>query len=146
MNDPHIAFRMAVFQAINGQLIDLASAAVTVYDEKVEDGNNNTYVILSTQTGTMRGTFSGFLHDSTLLIQIITKQQEAVSKDVLDNISQQITNILMPDPVHNGLVQQPGFLINCLYCESVNYGDVKLSNTKSEIKKLLRFKAVICQN
>jgi hypothetical protein len=145
MKDPNIAFRMAVGDALVGLTYD--GSPVLVYDEKAEDGANNTYVLLSAQTAAQIGVFSGYYHDCSLLLQIITKQQDTVSKDVPDIISEQITNILFPNnnPAANGLVAQSGFNINCLKVESVNSENLTLSATKSEIKKLIRLTAKISQ-
>ena len=145
MKDPHKAFRMAVYSALNGNLTDLVSAPVEIYDGKADDDATNTYVILSTETGNQIPNFSLFLHDSSILLQICNKTSSTTSKDELDNISDQITQILFPGTAIDGLVQQSGFQINCLQAQSVNSNEVALQNAYTEATKFLRLTAKIVQ-
>jgi hypothetical protein len=145
MKDPHKAFRMAVYSALNGNLTDLDSAPVDIFDGKAEDAVSNTYVILSTETGNQIPNFSLFLHDSSIILQIQTKTDDAISKDQLDHVSQQITEILLPGSATDGLVQQAGFQINCLQAQSVNSNEVRLQNAETEVAKFLRLTAKIAQ-
>lgn len=145
MKDPHKAFRMAVYSALNGNLTDLDSDPVDIFDGKAEDAVSNTYVILSTETGNQIPNFSLFLHDSSIILQIQTKTDDAISKDQLDHVSQQITEILLPGSATDGLVQQAGFQINCLQAQSVNSNEVRLQNAETEAAKFLRLTAKITQ-
>lgn len=145
MKDPHKAFRMAVYSALNGNLADLASATVAIYDGKADDSATNTYVILATETGNQIPNFSLFLHDSSILLQICNKTSSTISKDELDNVSDQITRILFPGTATDGLVQQNGFQINCLQAQSVNSAEIVLQNALTEGTKFLRLTAKIVQ-
>lgn len=146
MIGPHKAFRMAVFQALNGNLTDPdSSSPIMIFDEKAEDNTSNFYVLLTTETGARIPNFNLFLHDSTLLIQIIDKQQDTVSKDFIDDLGTQITQILFPGPASDGLVQQSGFHINCLIDESINSNDAAITAARTEIKKLIRLSAKVCE-
>lgn len=145
MKDPHKAFRMAVYSALNGNLTDLDSQPVQIFDGKAESTISNIYVILSAETGNQIPNFSLFLHDSSILLQISSKTDEAISKDGLDHVSEQITEILFPGTAANGLVQQSGFQINCLQAQSVNSNEVQLQNAETEAAKFLRLTAKIAQ-
>jgi hypothetical protein len=145
MKDPHKAFRMAVFQALNGNLTDLSSSSVKVFDGKAEETVSNIYVLLTTETGNQIPNFSLFLHDSSIILQVVTKTTDAISKDELDNVSDQITQILLPGTATDGLVQQSGFQINCLQAQSVNSSEVNIVNAKTEASKFLRLTAKIAQ-
>lgn len=145
MKDPHKAFRMAVFGALDGNLTDLTSGLVEISDGKAEDTASNTYVLLTTETGNQIPNFSLFLHDSSILLQIATKTFDTISKDELDNVSQQITQILFPGTATDGLVQQSGFQINCLQAQSVNSSEVRLVNAQTEALKFIRLTAKIVQ-
>lgn len=145
MKDPHKAFRMAVFDALDGNLTDLSSATVEISDGKAEDTVSNTYVLLTTETGNQIPNFSLFLHDSSILLQIAIKTFDTISKDELDNVSQQITQILFPGTATDGLVQQNGFQINCLQAQSVNSSEVILVNAQTEASKFIRLTAKIVQ-
>lgn len=145
MKDPHKAFRMAVFSALTGNLTDLDSQPVQIFDGKAEDAVSDTYVILSAETGNQIPNFSLFLHDSSILLQIATKTDDTISKDRLDHVSQQITEILFPGTATDGLIQQTGFQINCLQAQSVNSNEIRLQNAETEATKFLRLTAKIVQ-
>lgn len=145
MKDPHKAFRMAVFNALDGNLLDLDGSAVQIWDEKAEDETNNLYVLLKTETRQQIPTFSGFLHDSTIMLEIAYRTLDTTSKDEADNVSDQITRILLPTPSSDGLVQQTGFQINCLTVETVNSEDLRLSSARSNTAKFMRLAAKISQ-
>jgi hypothetical protein len=145
MKDPHKAFRMAVYSALNGNLTDLDGQPVQIFDGKAEGTVSDTYVILSTETGNQIPNFHLFLHDSSILLQIECKADDAISKDGLDYVSEQITEILFPGAATDGLVQQQGFQINCLHAQSVNSNEVRLQNAETEVAKFLRLTAKIAQ-
>jgi len=145
MRDPNKIFRDAVMQALNGNLT-YDGSDVKVFNEQAEPGNNNTYVIVSSQSSAQEPNFSGFGHQGMLLMDIITKQAHLVTKDIVDNVSEQITTILFPSVQANGLAPQSGFQINCLAVESMNYMPMRISNTKTIIKKLIRLTAKISQS
>jgi hypothetical protein len=145
MKDPHKAFRMAVYDALNGNLVDLGGNDVEVSDGKAEDVATNTYVLLTTETGNQIANFSLFLHDSSILLQVVTKTFDTISKDELDYVSDQITDILLPGAATDGLVQQAGFQINCLQAQSVNSSEVNLVNAKTEVSKFIRLTAKVVQ-
>jgi hypothetical protein len=142
--DPHKAFRMAVYDALNSNLTDLGNAPVAIFDE-VAESPTNAYVLLSTQTSAQRGTFGGLMYDSTILLQVIDKETIYVSKEYIDDVGDKITSILLPAANSNGLVQQTGFQINCLRMESVNTNDAGITNAGTIVRKLLRLSAVVCQ-
>lgn len=143
MKDPHKAFRMAVYQALNGNLTDLDGSSVSIHDE-VADNPTNAYVLLSTQTSSQRGVFNGFLHDCTILLQIIDKQTIFVTKEFIDDIANKVMLILLPTN-KDGLIQQTGFQINCLQAESMNTNDAQLTDATTIVRKLLRLSAKVCQ-
>ena len=143
MTDPNRVFRIAVYQALNGNLTDIDGNPVGIFDE-VAENPGNAYVLLSTQTSSQRGTFNGFLHDCTILLQIIDKETIFVTKEFIDDIGTKIMQILMPNQA-DGLVQQTGFQINCLQVESMNSNDAQLTDSTTIVRKLLRLSAKICQ-
>lgn len=145
MKDPHKAFRMAVFSALNGNLTDLAASPVMIFDEKAEDETNNLYVLLKTETRRQVPVMNGFLHDSSIMLEIVYKTMDTTSKDEADNVSNQITEILLPSPSTDGLVQQADFHINCLAVETVNSDDLRLSAARTNTAKFMRLTAKISQ-
>jgi hypothetical protein len=145
MRDPNKIFRDALIQALDGNLT-YDGSPVNVFNEQAEPGNNNTYVIISSQSSAQEPNLSGFGHQCMIMMDVITKQYHLVTKDVVDEVSEQITEILFPSVQANGLVSQSGFQINCLAVESMNYMPMRISNTKTIIKKLIRLTAKISQS
>ena len=145
MRDPNKIFRDAVKSSLDGVLF-FELSPVQVFDEKAEEGNNMTYVILSTQTSAQEPNFSGFGHQCSLLLDIVCKQYDMMNKEAVDDVSNQILTILFPSVSTNGLTIQSGFQINCLTVESVNYVPLRLANAKSIIRKLIRLTAKISQS
>lgn len=143
MTDPNRAFRMSVYDALNGNLTDLDGNPVGIFDE-VASNPGNVYVLLSTQTSSRRGTFNGFLHDCTILIQVIDKETIFVTKEFIDDIGTKIMQILMPSQ-QDGLIQQTGFHINCLTDESMNSNDAQLADATTIVRKLVRLSAKVSQ-
>lgn len=142
--DHQKAFRMAVYDALDGNITDLEGNTVELFDEMAEDPDN-VYVLLSTQTAQQRGTFGCMIYDSTILLQLIDKETIYVSKEYIDDLSEKITNILTPSANQDGLVQQTGWQINCLKTESVNTNDAGQTNAGTIVRKLLRLSAVVCR-
>ena len=142
--DHQKAFRMSVYEALDGALTNLDGDPVELFDEMVQEPTN-TYVLLSTQTAAQRGTFGCLIYDSTLLLQIIDKETVYVSKEYIDDLSDKITSILTPNANTDGLVQQTGWQINCLRTESVNTNDAGQTNAGTIVRKLLRLSAVVCR-
>jgi hypothetical protein len=138
MIDVHKKVRKAYYEALNGQLT-YDGSPVSVWDEKAEATTNNIYVLLSTQTATDTSTFSSFDTQTTILIDIVSKSQDRVSKDVLDEVAQQILTIILPTVTTNGLPAQSGVQILNVRKESDNYLPVQLSATGSIIRRLIRF-------
>lgn len=145
MKDPHKAFRMAVFDALDGNLTDLSASPVMIFDEKAEDETNNLYVLLKTETRSQIPTFSGFLHDSTIMLEIVYKTLDTTSKDEPDNVSDQISRLLLPSPSSDGLVQQADFQINCLQVQTVNSEDLRLTAARTNVAKFMRLTAKIAE-
>lgn len=143
MKDDQLAFRMAVFQALDGQLT-YDSSPVPVCDEKLVDANNTVYVILSTQTRNNEDTFSSWNGDHTLLLDIVNKEYAGASKNIIDDVGDQILRILFPAPATDGLVQQSGFTINCLQVDNISTINL-LQTNKSIIRKLIRLRAKVYQ-
>ena len=143
MIDVQKKIRDAFFQSLDGQLT-YDGSPVPIVDEKLEDSENNTmYVIMSTQTTVQDVIFSHFDHETTMLLDIVHKTQDFVTKDGIDEVAQQIFDILLPTVTTNGLTAQSGVQITNLQIESDQYFPMQLSATGSVMRRLIRFRQLI---
>lgn len=139
-------FRKAVYEALNGNLT-FDAAIVPVFDEKVIQAEGNSqYVILQSQSNTQQNTFSSFNTDTTLIIQVVAKSWDGVSKDPIDDISNQILQILFPTPNTTGLITQAGIQICNARLQSSSSGVVALQTNKYNVYKFLTVQALIIQS
>ena len=142
MIDVQAKIREAYYTALNGQLTYDASP-VPVVDDKLEDDQNDTlYVVMSTQTAVDDSPFGKFDHETTMLLDIVYCPQDTVSKDVVDNVAQQIFNIILPTPETHGLTAT-GVQITNVTVENDSYLSFVLSNSRSVMRRLIRFKQLI---
>jgi hypothetical protein len=145
MRDHNQILRTAVYQCLNGRLENKAGDDVDIFDEKVQEKCTHEYVLMSVQNTVPIPIFSGFMSRAFILVKIMTKEKDSVSKDIVDYIANQIVYLLKPSPTTDGLVQQAGFQINCLQIETMAYNEAQLTNTKTEICHLLRVQAVVTE-
>lgn len=142
MIDVQKKVREAYFNALDGN-ITFDGSPVPVCDEKVEDQENNTmYVILSTQTSVDDGSFDSFDHETTMLLDIVHKTQDTVSKDGVDDVAQQIFDIILPTVKTNGLTAT-GVQFTNVRIESDQYFNFALTTAKSTVRRLIRFRQLI---
>ena len=146
MRDTMDILQMAVFGALNGNL-SYNSANVPVYDEKKEVGqNDNLYVLLSTQQENDNPqTSDAFITDSSIDIEITHKTGFEVSKKVLNNISNQILEILIPTPSTNGMAVQNLFQIQNVRRTASITRNLSISETQSVLQKIITISAQIVE-
>ena len=89
MKDPGKNIRKAFYSAISG-------LGYTVVDEMTEDESLNNYIVLSTQTEEDISNKYAFECTGTLLIDIVTKSTNTITKDTADDIADAVLNALKP--------------------------------------------------
>lgn len=133
--------------AIDGQL-SYNSVPVNHYDEVTtnEVAGETTYVLLTQQTANNISDFRRFRWNCVQTVEIVSKQINSVSKDIVDEISEQIEQIIIyPDnqPGNGGLVVQTGWEFSDVLLESVSYTEFQLESNYYEITKVLNFSYII---
>lgn len=101
------ALRNSFFQALDGNL-SYNGIEVPITDAKME-GDTNVYVLMTEQTATTSpsNNFNVLQWLTTLTLQITSLQSDSISKDILDDVSDQIETIVLAGfPRGNGLVVQ----------------------------------------
>ncbi len=145
MRDTQQILRMAVYNLLNGNL-SYNSDNVPVYDEKRKSGDaDNIFVILGTQQESDDDTSDAFITDSSIDIEIQHRTDFEISKDVIDNISNQILELLLPTPQSNGFAVQNLFLIQCVRRTSTISRNFSLTDSQSIVAKIITISCKIVQ-
>ena len=143
MRDTMDILEMAVYNALNGQL-SYNSVNIPVYDEKRRVGqSDNIYVILSTQQESEIETNDcAFVTLSSIDIEILHKTDYEVSKTVINNISNQILQILIPTQVTTGLAGVSGYQLLHVRRERAITRNFQITDSESIIAKII---TITCQ-
>lgn len=119
--------------------------SVPVYDEKKRDKQlANLYVVLSTQQETDDNTDTSFTTDSSIDIDITHKTEFEISKDAIDEVSDQILELLLPNPDGPGW-NVSGFLIQNIRRSSTISRNFSLTDSQSIIAKIITITSKITQ-
>lgn len=139
MRDVQNLLRRGIYQALSGYI------SVPVYDEVPHDDTENRYVILSTQTNEQDPTLTHFQHDATILIDIVDRQQQSVTKDYVDDVAGEILALIFPAVGTNGIAAQAGVTFHSARVESDNSLNFSLSNAEIIIRRLIRISVKISE-
>jgi hypothetical protein len=137
---------MGHYEAIKDALT-YGGASVHVYDSATtgEVPDENIYVLLTSQSSTNSSDFRRFRWNAVQAFEIVSKQLGSVSKDIVDDISEQIEAILMyvdNQPGNGGMITQPGWEFQDVILESANYIDFEISQNFYEITKVLQISCI----
>lgn len=137
---------MGFYDAIKSALT-YDSNTVHTYDSLTtnEVTNEMQYVLLTQQSSVNNADFRRFRWNCVQTIEITSKQYSSVSKDIVDDISEQIEQIIIyPDnqPGNGRMVVQSGWEFTDILLESTNYIEVELSSNYYEITKVLQFSCI----
>lgn len=139
--------RGAVYNALNGQ-VSYNGQDVPVYDKKrrVNSPRGNLFIILGSQRESDDPqTSDAFITDSQLDIEVWQTTEFEVSEDPIDDVSDHVLQIIIPEPWSNGLGVQDHWQIQNVRRVSavVNYEGV--TQTETVIVKTITIAAQIVQ-
>ena len=140
------AVRMGFYDAIKTALT-YDGNTVHSYDSLTtnEVTDEKQYVLLTQQSSVNNADFRRFRWNCIQTIEITSKQYSSVSKDIVDDISEQIEQIIIyPDnqPGNGGMAAQSGWEFTDALLESTNYIEVEISANYYEITKVLQFSCI----
>lgn len=144
MKDSMKPLRLGIFAVIDGQ-ITYNAVVVPVYDEKVFTGAvPDLYILLSTQQESPTGDQNDceLIRDSFIDIEIIRKTGSEVSKDTIDDVSDQLYQLIIPSQGVAGFTVA-GFQISNPRMVSALTQNVTLTETESVLRKIVRFAATL---
>lgn len=140
------AVRMGFYDAIKTAL-SYDGNAVHVYDSLTtnEVTDEMQYVLLAQQSSVNSADFRRFRWNCIQTIEITSKQYSSVSKDIVDDIGEQIEQIItypQSQPGNGYLAAQSGWEFSDILLESTNYIEVEISANYYEITKVLQFSCI----
>lgn len=140
------AVRMGFYEAIKTAL-SYDGNAVHTYDSLTtnEVTNEMQYVLLTQQSSVNSSDFRRFRWNCIQTIEITSKQYSSVSKDIVDDIGEQIEQIItypQSQPGNGYLAAQSGWEFSDILLESTNYIEVEISTNYYEITKVLQFSCI----
>lgn len=145
MIDVKLGVRTAFFQALNGNLT-YNSVPVPVSDDIKPFGSTSPiYVILASQSGAEKNTFSGWASDENIDLDIIFKASTQASKQPLDLVAAQILNLICPSVTASGLAPQPGMQFLNVKLQSDRYLSLALNASNTVERRILTFKLYVAQ-
>lgn len=145
MRDTQKILRMAVYQVLNGNL-SYDGNNVPVFDEKRKlSSTDNLFVILGTQRETDDNTDDAFITDSSIDIEIQHRTEFEVSKDAIDDVSNQILQIILPTPQTSGFPVQNLFQIQLVRRSSTISRNFSLTDSQSVVAKIITITCKIVQ-
>lgn len=145
MRDTHYPLRKAIFGVLNGNIV-VNGTNVGLYDEKKRIGANEwIYAIFGTQQTTRDRTSEYWITRELIDIEIYQQTDFEVTKDFIDQASNVIYELLMPNPINAALPNPSLMQIQHFELERAISRTVELSATTSAVQKIITFTCLIVQ-
>lgn len=147
MRDTMKPLRHAINGVVTGQ-ITVGAITLPDYDEKVFTGESPAlYIVYSTQQETPgpEENDCSMIVRSSIGIEIIRRSGSEVSKDDIDDASDQLYQILIPSYGTAGFTI-PGFNISYAARESAITQNLAITETESILRKIIRFAFIITES
>lgn len=146
MKDTKKILRLAVFNALDGN-VTYDGDTIPVVDEKLRNNAGaSRYIVLSTQQEVLTERNSScWIKQSSIDIEVYETSETEVSKDSVNDIGEDITEIILPSINTVGLTVPSGFQFQEAYLESSTTQTVFIDNNNSVVVERLRFAFIITQ-
>ncbi len=129
--------RLYIHGLLNGTLAYNATT-IPVWDSKLED-KTNIYVIIEEQSANVIQKFpQQMAWECSINLFIVSKQQDTVSRDVVDDIAEQIETIVY-NALQNGVVTN-GWQLNNMALASTEHSMFELLHSKMQVSKTMTFR------
>lgn len=131
------AIRKAFFDALNNNI------SAPVFDGQAV-GSLDLFVLLEDQSAQDISEFKTRRWNCSIVISLVQKQQSSYTKDIVDDLTEEIENILTPGPAsQNALPNQSGWQFTNVRLDQVRYASFQISSTESICNKFLTFNFTI---
>ncbi len=140
------AVRMGFYDAIKSAL-SYDGSDVHAYDDATtnEVPGEVKYVLLTSQSSVNASDFRRFRWNCVQTIEIVSKQLSSVSKDIVDDIGEQIEQIITypnNQPGNGFMAPQDGWEFSDILLETSNYVDFEVATNNYEITKILQISCI----
>jgi hypothetical protein len=116
---------------------------VPISDSKANE-KDNLYILIESQTASDRSEFKTRRWNGTLSLTICHKQDDSYTRDIVDDICEQVEAILTPGIASlNGLQSESGWQITNVSLNDISYADFQISETQTICIKFLTFNFII---
>jgi hypothetical protein len=138
--------RIAVSSVLTTANITYDGTAVPHADEKKKITQSaNLFIILGTQQETDDNTSDAFITDSSIDIEIQHRTEFEISKDAIDDVSDQVLTALMPTPSTDGFPVQNLFQILLVRRSSALSRNFSITDSQSVVAKIITITCKIVQ-
>ncbi len=145
MRDTQKILRSAIYQALNNTVV-VNGNTIPVFDEaRSVTSAANVFILLSTQQESANDTDDTFMTTSSIDLEVIHKTGAAVSKDLMDDVSNAILTILFPTAWTEGIVQPSLMDIKNLRRDRTISRTIEVSPTETILRKIITISATIIQ-
>lgn len=139
MRDINLPIRSSFYNLLNGKLF-YENSHVPIADEQLKKyDTNNFYVILSSQSSSPDSTKQGWERRVSIVLDIVTKTNNSVSKDIADNIASQIFTLLSTTPHTHNLPVPSDFQFLEVQLSDDRYLSLSITPTQLLMRRLLTF-------
>jgi hypothetical protein len=146
LRDTHYPLRRAINTVLSGN-ITYNGQPVKLYDEKRKVADtDNVYIIFSTQqTAISQPIDESWITDELITLEILQKTGFEVTKDFIDDLSDQVYRLLMPTRLNDALPDPTLMQIQLFELDSAISRSVEISETQTIISKIVTFSCKIVQ-
>lgn len=143
MKDVNKGLRTAIYNALNGTVVYNA-VVVPVFDGKVTAGIKRFIRFVDQQTTMQEQNDTTFISRATIVMEVVDKEFDEVSKDVLDDIGELVMEVLAPTPSTTNIIVPAGFQYQNQEI-STRTIDIAVDSTDSIIRKLITYSITVTQ-
>lgn len=147
MKDTQYPLRLAVNSVLAGNII-IEGQTINLYDEKKKAGDSdNLYIIFGTQQSTKasRQFDQSWFTDEKIDLEIFHKTGFEVTKDLIDEVSNRVYELLMPTRAADALPVQDNMQIQNFQLEQALTRAVQISPTETVVSKIMTFSCQVIQ-
>lgn len=146
MRDAQYPLRMALFGVLTGQLT-YNGQEVKLYDEKKKVGaSDDVYIIMGTQLSVPSDENDcAWITTETIDLEILHRTEFEVTKDFIDQLSDQIYQLVMPTKLTTSLPDPNLMAIQHFDLQRAVTRSVEITPTETIIAKIITFTAKVIQ-
>lgn len=146
MRDAQYHLRRAIDAVLTSNVV-VDGNTINFYDEKKRAGaNERLYCIYGTQQSTPdQNNDSTWITRETIDIEIYQRTESEVSKDLVDQVSDQLYTLLMPQRISSALANPNLMQVQFFDLQQAVTRSAEISDTETIIQKIVTFTCLVVQ-